>query len=160
MADLPKRLWLGDLGALQDPALPLHLLAEPDAEWWREGARACARVLLRALWAQVPARTPALHVLERWAHRSLDLAEVSADRWVRRTVDQWVCAGHRITDPRLDPGEVLEQTVASVLDAVRDRHLALRRLVTLAHSLHALAGSLPGLGAPLAVLGRYVPEAP
>ena len=50
MADFRDRIRAGDLAALADPALPLHLLADgPTAEWWREGCEPCARTLNRTL---------------------------------------------------------------------------------------------------------------
>ena len=51
MADsLPDRIRRGDLAALADPALPLHLLADgPGAEWWAQGSERCARALWNAL---------------------------------------------------------------------------------------------------------------
>lgn len=35
--DLRERIERGDLAAFLDPALPLHLLAEPNAQWWDKG---------------------------------------------------------------------------------------------------------------------------
>lgn len=40
MSDLrvPARVQRGDLFALLDPSFELHLIAEPQADWWRKGA--------------------------------------------------------------------------------------------------------------------------
>jgi hypothetical protein len=44
--DLRERIRRGDLAALADPSLPLHLLAEPEAEWWQFGRRRLSITLL------------------------------------------------------------------------------------------------------------------
>ena len=36
--NLPERVRSGELAALTDPSFGLHMLAEPDADWWLEGA--------------------------------------------------------------------------------------------------------------------------
>jgi hypothetical protein len=44
--DLRERVVAGDLDALLDPALELHLLANvPTAFWWSEAVRSCAHSL-------------------------------------------------------------------------------------------------------------------
>jgi hypothetical protein len=47
--DVRVRLCHGRLSALDDPSLPLHLFAEPNADWWHVGVRACLRTCAVAL---------------------------------------------------------------------------------------------------------------
>ncbi len=65
-ADLRSRIQRGDLAALTDPALPLHLLAELEARWWREGRLACCAKLYKSL-AQALTGAQVANVLEAWA---------------------------------------------------------------------------------------------
>jgi hypothetical protein len=49
--DLRERIERGDLRAFADPALPLHLMVEPTAAWWRRGcARAFDHLASRLGW--------------------------------------------------------------------------------------------------------------
>lgn len=151
MADLRERLRSGEVAALLDPALPLHLLAEPEADWWLDGAAGCARRLIVQCYDAVEAYTPALRVFERWAHRTLDLAGVSRDSYTRGAVDSYLWANDR----RLP--DVPQHVISTALSRTKCPRLVLARLVPLAHGLHALVlARVPAdVGAALEVLAKY-----
>lgn len=44
-----ERFWANPWDLLYDPVLPLELLADPDAAWWREGVGKIVRLTYRAV---------------------------------------------------------------------------------------------------------------
>jgi len=78
--DLRERIRRGDLEALADPALSLHLLADgPTAGWWHEGVVACAAKVQRRCSWQLSGEQLA-DVFDQWAAEA---------RFSRRTGKGW-----------------------------------------------------------------------
>lgn len=137
--DFRHRVRMGDLAALADPALPLHLLADgPGAEWWQEGRKQAA-VTVRNRLLECLSGSQAASALLAWAAA-----------WGLRLAVEQVALVDR--SPKADAGPFVE----SLRWCTRD--LTVTNRLDLARRLRALLPSAPPeIDAALAVLERYAP---
>jgi hypothetical protein len=149
--DLRERIRKGDVEALLDPALSLHLLGDgPTADWWHEGALLCARSLIRLGVDVREAHQPttSLRELGYWALGLLRNAGLDEHSWDFESVEFWMSLrpGHHQYGDALD--EILDVGVRYLPQAG-----ALRELLGLVRRLHG-AWILPGFQS-LVVLEHY-----
>jgi hypothetical protein len=151
-ADIRARVRHGDLTALTDPALPLHLLAEgPESWWWLDVVWCGARRCIEACVLAMPRPYEAAVVLVQWSVPLVDAHPLC--NWYR-----FRCHVDRVlkSDGPAEAAFYVDEAICCValdMDEVEINRVTL----ALAREVRSLLPSAPAeLDAALAVLEQYV----